>query len=148
LDPVLRGIAIYVILLLLIRLAGKGSLSDARVTDLLLLLVIGEIIQQALADTAFSLAVPAVIIVVLFIAVRLVDHLGSRSARTNRPPERPVVLVENGKPLRGQMTKANVTDEDILTQAGESQGLSRMDQIRYAILEQSGGINIVPRPPA
>lgn len=147
-DPVLRGLAIYVILLLLIHLAGKRSLSEARITDLLLLLVIGEIIQQALADTEFSLAVPGAIIVVLFAVVRLVDHLGGRSSRANRPPERPVVLVENGKPLRGHMTKANVTDEDILTQAGESQGLSRMDQIRYAILEQSGGINIVPRTPA
>lgn len=147
-DPVLRGLAIYVILLLLCRLVGKRSISDARLTDLLLLLVVGEIIQQALADTAFSFAIPAAVIILLVGVVRLVDHFEKRSTRSATSPDRPVVLVENGKPLRGPMTRANVTDEDILTQASESQGLARMDQIRYAVFEQSGGISIVPRIPA
>ncbi|GAA3761562.1 uncharacterized membrane protein YcaP (DUF421 family) [Spinactinospora alkalitolerans] len=60
----------------------------------------------------------------------------------------PVVLVESGTPIRQHMAKSHVDESDILSAARKSQGLSRMDQIDYAILERSGGISILPKSPA
>lgn len=57
----------------------------------------------------------------------------------------PLVIVENGKPLKDLMNKARVDDEDVLVAAREHHGLERMDQIKYAVLERSGGISIIPK---
>lgn len=57
----------------------------------------------------------------------------------------PLAPVANGRPLRERMAKARVGDRDILASARQLQGLERMDQIKYAVLERSGGISIVPK---
>jgi uncharacterized membrane protein YcaP (DUF421 family) len=57
----------------------------------------------------------------------------------------PLVVVENGQPLRDRMNKARIDENDVLTAARELQGLERMEQIKYAVLERSGGISIIPR---
>lgn len=57
----------------------------------------------------------------------------------------PLVIVEEGRPLKDRMAKARVDEDDVLTAARELQGLERMDQIKYAVLERSGGISIIPK---
>lgn len=57
----------------------------------------------------------------------------------------PLVIVENGKPLKERMHKARVDESHILVAARTLQGLERMDQIKYAVLERSGGISIIPK---
>lgn len=57
------------------------------------------------------------------------------------------MILENGRPIRAYMEKARVDEADILHAARELQGLERMDQIKYAILERNGGITIIPVKP-
>lgn len=57
----------------------------------------------------------------------------------------PLVIVEDGRPLEDRMRKARVEDDDVLEQARGTQGLERMDQIKYAVLERDGSISIIPR---
>jgi uncharacterized membrane protein YcaP (DUF421 family) len=57
----------------------------------------------------------------------------------------PTILVDHGRPLKALMDKARVREEEILEAARRLQGLERMDQIKYAVLEVSGGISIIPR---
>jgi len=56
----------------------------------------------------------------------------------------PTLLVENGTPMLYRMRRARVTDDNILDAAGRLHGLERMDQIKFAILEPTGKITIVP----
>jgi len=56
----------------------------------------------------------------------------------------PLIILENGRPLHDRMNRERVDEEDILEAARELQGLERLDQIRYAILERNGAITIVP----
>ncbi|MDQ3871912.1 MAG: DUF421 domain-containing protein, partial [Chloroflexota bacterium] len=56
----------------------------------------------------------------------------------------PLVLLENGRLFKDRMRKARVTEDDILAMARELQGLERLDQIKFAVLERSGGITVVP----
>jgi uncharacterized membrane protein YcaP (DUF421 family) len=58
----------------------------------------------------------------------------------------PVVLVEEGKPLRDRMREQRVDEQDVLAAARKAHGLERMDQIKYAVLESAGGISIIPKP--
>jgi uncharacterized membrane protein YcaP (DUF421 family) len=57
----------------------------------------------------------------------------------------PLVLVENGKVLTDRMRQARVDEEDVLQAARERQGLESMDQIKYAVLERTGEISIIPK---
>ena len=57
----------------------------------------------------------------------------------------PMVLVENGQPLAGRMRRARVGLDDVMRAARETQGLERLEDIKFAILEVSGGISVIPR---
>lgn len=145
-DAVLHGMAIYIVLILLFRLAGRRSLAQASLSDLLLLLILGEAIQQALVGREnYSVAVSAILIVLLLGLIRLSDYLGNRVRRDEARDRAPIVLVEEGEPLPEHLLTARVTEEDILSEARRSQGLDRMEQIKYAVLDKTGDIAVVPR---
>jgi uncharacterized membrane protein YcaP (DUF421 family) len=145
-DVVMRGLAIYIFLMLVFRVAGKRTLSDVTTFDFVLLLIIAEATQQALLGEDFSVTNAMVLIVTLIgidIALSIWKQHSPRLAQVLEGV--PLVIVEDGKPLRDRMDKARVDDEDVMTAARELQGLERMDQVKYAVLERNGGISIVPK---
>jgi uncharacterized membrane protein YcaP (DUF421 family) len=144
-DSVLRASVVYFGLLIIMRLAGKRSLAQITTFDFVLLLIIGEATQNALLGQDFSIT-NALIVIVTLVGIDIgLSLLKRRSKAVDRFLEDvPLVIVENGIPLKDRMHKARVDEEDILSAARHLQGLERMDQIRYAVLESSGGISIVP----
>ena len=148
-DAVLRSLAIYLILLVLFRMIGKRSLSQVTTFDFVILLVVGEATQQALLGEDFSVTHAAIVIGTLLGLERASDYLTWRSPRFRRATESiPVILVADGKPLGDALGKEHLTIEDVTTAARERHGLERLDQIKWAVLETSGGISIVPRATA
>ncbi len=145
-DAVLRGLAIYLVLFLLLRVFGKRTLSEVTTFDFVLLLVVGEATQQALLGEDFSITHAAIVVAVLVGLDRASDYLAWRFARFKRVAESiPVILVDNGKLLRTVMDKEHVSEDDILTSARTKHGLENLDQVKYAVMETSGGISIVPK---
>jgi uncharacterized membrane protein YcaP (DUF421 family) len=144
-DSVLRAIAIYAFLLVLFRLMGKRSMSQVTTFDFLILLVFSEATQQAILGEDFSITHAALVIATLLVLDRGSDYLSWRFPRFRRATESmPVILVANGQVLEEVLRKEHLSVEDVLTAARESQGLERLDQIKWAVLETSGGISIVP----
>ena len=145
-ESVLRAAAIYIALLVLFRIAGRRTLSEMTSFDFLLLLIIGDSTQQALLGEDFSLT-NALIVIITLLAIDVAMSLWKQySAAANRVLEGvPTILVDHGRPLKALMDKARVREEEILEAARRLQGLERMDQIKYAVLEVSGGISIIPR---
>ncbi|WP_207477877.1 DUF421 domain-containing protein [Arenibaculum pallidiluteum] len=145
-DSILRAAAIYLILLVLFRAAGRRTLSEMTAFDFVLLLVIGEATQQALLGEDFSLTNAILVIATLILLDVLLSWAAQRSRRIAKLIQGvPMVIVADGKPLRDRMRKARVDEADVMTAARQSQGLERMEQIKYAIVETSGGISIIPR---
>ena len=145
-DSVLRGAVVYLVLLVLFRLVGKRSLADTGIFDFVLLLIISEAIQQALIDGDNSMT-NAFLVVVTLLALNVgFSLLKQRSPLGDRlVDDVPLVIVEDGRPLKDRMDKARVDVTDILQAARQQEGLERLDQIKYAVLERSGGISVVPR---
>ena len=145
-DSVFRALAIYAVLLLIFRISGKRSLSQITTFDFVLLLVIGEATQQALLGDDFSLT-NAFIVIVTLVGVDVgLSLLKQRSPKLELLlDDAPLIIVENGRPLKERMDKARIDESDVLTAARELQGLERMDQIKYAVLERSGGVSIIPQ---
>lgn len=145
-DSVIRALVIYAFMLLVFRVNGKRSLAQITVFDFVLLLIIAEAVQQALIDTDNSMT-NAILLVVTLLAADIGLTLLKETSRTVEKlvDGVPLILVEDGRPIEERMRKERVDEGDILQSARELHGLERLDQIKYAILERSGGISIIPK---
>lgn len=145
-GSVIRVFVIYLFLLLIFRVAGRRTLSEMTSFDFVLLLIIPELTQEALLDNDHSLT-NAMVMIVTLIGIDIgLSLLKQRAPSLEKWIEGvPLVIVEHGRPLKERMRKARVDETDVLTAARELQGLERMGQIKYAVLERSGGISIIPR---
>ncbi|HJR77516.1 MAG TPA: YetF domain-containing protein [Nitrospiraceae bacterium] len=145
-DAVVRALFVYLFLLLMFRLAGRRTLSEMTSFDFVLLLIISEATQNAMIGNDYSITNGVLVIITLVGLDVLFTNWKHRSAFIERWLDGlPMILVDNGRPLEDLMDRARVDREDILAIARESQGLERMDQIKYAVLEVGGGISIVPK---
>ena len=145
-DSVLRAAAVYFLLLLVFRLAGNRSIGQITAFDFVLLLIISEAIQQAMITDDYSIT-NAFLLVVTLVGLDIMMSLWKqRSERVEKILDGlPVLLIENGKKHSKTMKKERVDESDILAAARELQGLERLDQIKHAVVESSGGITIVPK---
>jgi uncharacterized membrane protein YcaP (DUF421 family) len=145
-DAIIRSLAIYVVLLVVFRIAGKRSLSQITTFDFVLLLVIGEATQQALLGDDFSVT-NGFLVIVSLIGIDIAMSLVKQRSKTVEKwlDSTPLVILEDGKPLKDRMEKARLDEADILSRARELQGLERLDQIKCAVLERSGGITVIPK---
>ena len=145
-DAILRAIAIYAFLLLLFRISGRRTLSQITTFDFVLLLIIGEATQQALLGDDISVT-NALLVIAALIGVDIgLSLVKERFPSLGKAIEGvPMIIVENGHLLRDRMRRARVDENDILESARQLQGLERLDQIKYAVLEVSGTISIIPK---
>ncbi len=143
-DAVARAAAIYLALLIVFRIAGRRALSDITTLDFLLLLVIGQATGQALLGDDHSVTNAVLVIISLILFDLGFSLLKRRSSWASLHLEgEPMIVVEQGRLLRRRMDRARISESDILEAARISQGLERLDQIKFAILERNGQISII-----
>lgn len=145
-DAVLRGVAVYVALFVIFRINGKRALGQVTTFDFVLLLIVAETTQQALLGDDFSVTNSFLLILTLVGLDLGLSLLKQRWKRLDEYMEgMPLVIVENGQPIQEYLDKTRIDEGDILRAARELQGLERMDQIKYAVLERSGDITVIPK---
>jgi uncharacterized membrane protein YcaP (DUF421 family) len=121
-------------------------MAQITVFDFVLLLIISEATQQAMIGQDFSVTNAMLVITTLIGAERGLTWIQRRYKGVDRLLDGlPLVLVQDGKPFEDRLKQERIDISEILTAARQSQGLARMDQIKYAVLEQSGGISIIPK---
>src|SRR5690349_20520140 len=147
-NPVVRGLAIYLFILLWFRIVGKRSLAESTTFDFVLLLIISEVTQQALVGQDYSLTGSFILIVTLITTDLVFSLLKENFPFFGKVTEGlPLIIVNEGKPLIKRMRKSKVSVEDVQEAARVLHGLQKMQDIKYAILEKSGDISIVPFQP-
>jgi uncharacterized membrane protein YcaP (DUF421 family) len=144
-DSVIRALTIYLILMVIFRLSGKRALSEVTTFDFILLLIISEATQNALMGDDFSLTNAFIVILTLVMADLGLSILTARSVKLETLlSDVPTIVVENGRVLDARMSKLRISVDDVLEQARATQGLERLDQIKYAVVERSGSISVIP----
>lgn len=144
-DAVLRATVIYFFLLVVFRIAGRRALSQVTTFDFVLLLIVAEATQQGLLGDDFSVMNAFLVIVTLIGIDIALAGLKQRWKRLETWIEGvPTLLVVNGHPLKDRLDKARIDEQNILMAARKLQGLERMAQIKYAVLERNGAITIIP----
>lgn len=144
-GSIARGFTMYLFLLLIFRLSGKRTLAQATTFDLVLLLIISEVTQEAMIADDHSMTNAMTLIMTLIGTAILMAWLKQVFPKIDRLIEgEPIIVVEHGRLLHDRMKKERVDERDLLEAARTLYGLERLDQIKYAIIERNGDISIVP----
>jgi uncharacterized membrane protein YcaP (DUF421 family) len=143
-DLVPRAVVIIAFVYLIARAVGKRELSSLEPFDVILLVVIGDLVQQGITQNDDSVTGTIVVLSTLALVVVGLSYLNVRVPRARKVLDgEPVVLVVDGQVLERNMLRERITAEDLLAEARQQQ-LSSLDDVRWAILETSGRISFIP----
>ena len=144
-DIVLRAAFAFAFVFFLTRVAGRRELSSLEPFDLIMLIVIGDLVQQGVTQSDYSLTglvLAAGTIALLQIAVSYVNYR-FRRVRTVLDGE-PLVLVEDGRVLDANLGRERLTVGELEEQARLSQ-IESLANVKWAVLETSGQISFIPK---
>jgi uncharacterized membrane protein YcaP (DUF421 family) len=145
-ESILRGAATYLFVWLIFRLAGKRTLAQITTFDAVLLLIISETTQAALTDDDNSFT-NSILLILTMLGIDVVSsHIKLRFPAVEKVMDGvPLVILDSNGIKQDIMDKERVNKDDILHAARELQGLANLEEIQYAVLEQTGDITVVPK---
>ena len=143
-DIVIRAAVLFVFVWLLTRIVGRRELSTLEPFDLILLIVLGDLIQQGVTQNDFSVVGAILAGGTVAAMTILFSYLGFRFPRLQPILEGdPVILVERGKVIDKNLRRNRITVEELAAQARMHQ-LARIEDAEWAVLETSGQISFIP----
>ncbi len=144
-DSVIRALATYIFLLVAFRIAGRRSLAEMSSFEFVILLIISETTQEAMLDNDHSMTNSFIAILTLISTGVLLTTLKERFPRfQSAMVGSPVLIVEDGEVKHERLKQARIGVDEVMV-AARAQGLTRLADVRHAILEAGGGISIIPR---
>jgi uncharacterized membrane protein YcaP (DUF421 family) len=144
-DVVLRAAFAFAFVLFLARIVGRKELSSLEPVDLILLIVLGDLIQQGVTQSDYSVTG-----LVLAVATIALLQTGTSWAAFRFPRVRkvvdgePIVIVQDGKLLEGNLRRERITPEDVAEEM-RGQQIAHLDDVEWAVLETSGKISFIPK---
>lgn len=147
-ETVLRVLFVYLFLLFALRVMGKREFSEITPIELVMLLLIPELLQEALVGHDPSLTNSLIAICTLFLLVFLnsvVTYLNPRAERVVESS--PSVLAHEGRLVERNMRKERITPDELLSTI-HLQGYEELEQVKWAILQSNGQIAVIPKEEA
>lgn len=144
-DVVVRAFVAFCFVLLLTRLIGRRELSSLQPFDLILLIVIGDLIQQGVTQNDMSVTGLILAIGVVALLTLASSYVGFRFPRL-RPvlePE-PLILIEDGTVIERNLRKERMTPQELAAEA-RLQQIDSLDKVKWAVLESSGQISFIQK---
>ena len=142
LTVLIRTLVIYVSLVLVMRLMGKRQIGELEVEELVSTLVISEVAALPIADPDIPL-MNAIIPVLLIVCLEIIiSYLKNKSSKLKKYVEgEPIYLVYKGKLLQSVLKENRISVNELLCEM-RIQGVSSIDELDYAVLEQNGKISL------
>jgi uncharacterized membrane protein YcaP (DUF421 family) len=147
-DIVGRGVVVFVFLYVLMRILGRRELSSLEPFDLILLIILGDAVQQGLTQDDYSLTGA-----MLAVGTIGVLQLGMSYVNFRIPKLRPwldglpIVIVQDGKPIEKNLHRERLTLDDV-AEAARKEGIAKLDDVAWAVMETSGAISFIKRSDA
>jgi uncharacterized membrane protein YcaP (DUF421 family) len=144
-DLVLRAVLAFFFVLFLTRVLGRRELSSLEPFDVILLVMIGDLVQQGVTQNDFSVTGMLLVGGTIGLLTLLVSYT-SFKVPFLRPvlDGEPVILLEDGEPIRRNLDRNRITVEE-LQAAARQQGVGSLSDVRWAVLETSGSISFIPK---
>lgn len=144
-DIVARGAIAYLFILFLTRAVGRRELSTLEPIDLILLVVLGDLIQQGVTQNDFSVTGMALAAGTIA-AMTVIFSFANVKLPWARPflEGEPVILVQHGEVIEKNLRRERITEAELAAQA-RAQQVARIEDVDWAVLETSGQISIIPK---
>jgi uncharacterized membrane protein YcaP (DUF421 family) len=144
-DIAIRAIVLYLFVIVVMRAVGRRELSSLTAIDLVLLIVMGDAIQQGLTQDDYSVTGSVIVISTFAVLQVLTAYLGYRFKFMRGLIEgRPVVLIDDGELVERNLRRQRLTPDDVAEEMRLQQIMSFSD-VRWAILEANGRISFIER---
>jgi len=144
-DIVLRAIIVFCFLLLLTRIIGRRELSSLQPFDLILIIILGDAVQQGLTQDDYSLTGAFLAIGTIAVLQVFVSWIGFRFPRARPVLEgTPIVVVEDGDVIERNAKRERLSVDEI-REAARLQGIGHLDEVRWAVLETNGQITFIKK---
>jgi uncharacterized membrane protein YcaP (DUF421 family) len=144
-DIVLRAAFAFAFIFFLTRIAGRRELSSLEPFDLIMLIVLGDLVQQGVTQSDYSVTGLVLAAGTIALMQVLVSYLSFRFRRLQPVLNgEPIVIVEDGRVLERNLARERLTPDEVLEQARQNQ-IGSFDQIRLAVLETSGQISFITK---
>jgi len=144
-DVVVRGIFAFLLVFLITRIVGRRELGTLEPFDLILLVVLGDLIQQGVTQSDYSVTGMTLAVGTITLMTVLVSYLSFRFRRL-RPllDGEPIVMIQNGKVIDRNLKRERLTEEELAMEA-RMQQIDSLDKVEWAILEKGGQISFICR---
>ncbi|HEX4466826.1 MAG TPA: YetF domain-containing protein [Solirubrobacteraceae bacterium] len=144
-DLVIRAAVVFFFVFLVTRVVGRRQLSELEPFDFILLVVVGDLVQQGVTQSDESVTGALIVISTIASLSVAVSWVSFRVRGVRAVTEgEPIVLLQDGQTIERNMRRERITVEDLEEQARQSQ-VASLDELRWAILERDGHISVIPR---
>ena len=145
-DIVIRAVVLFLFVWFVTRAVGRRELSTLEPFDLILLVVLGDLIQQGVTQNDFSVTGAILAGGTMALMTVLFSFLAFRFPKRVGPVLEgdPVILVERGRTVDRNLRRNRITLEELAAQARINAQIAHLDQIEWAVLETSGQISFIP----
>jgi uncharacterized membrane protein YcaP (DUF421 family) len=144
-DLVLRAFVVFLFVLVITRAVGRRELSSLEPFDMILLIVIGDLVQQGITQSDYSVTGAMIVIVTIALLSASTQWLSFRFRPLRRALDgEPVVLVEDGRLIERNLRRERIAPEEVQA-AGRQQQVMSVASMRWAVLETSGQISVIPK---
>jgi uncharacterized membrane protein YcaP (DUF421 family) len=144
-DIVLRAVVVFCFLLVLTRIIGRRELSSLQPFDLILIIILGDAVQQGLTQDDYSLTGAFLAIGTIAVLQVFVSWIGFRFPRARPVLEgTPIVLVQDGEVIERNLGRERLSVDEV-REAARIQGIGHLAQVRWAVLETSGQISFIKK---
>ncbi len=144
-DLVIRAAVIFVFLFVLTRVIGKRELSSLQPFDLILLIILGDALQQGLTQDDYSITGAFLVVGTIAVLQVFVSWVSYRFPRA-RPviDGEPIVVLQDGEVIERNLKRERLTIEEIAEEARKNQ-IAHLSDVRFAILETNGSISFIEK---
>jgi len=145
-DIVIRAAVAFLFILLLTRVVGRRELNTLEPFDLILLVVIGDLVQQAVTQSDYSVTGAVLAVSTFAVLTVFVSFLGYKVTWLRPVLEGdPIIVVHDGKPIERNLRRERLTIEEVAANA-RLQQIGSLEDVQWAVLETNGQISFIPKP--
>jgi uncharacterized membrane protein YcaP (DUF421 family) len=144
-DIIIRAAIAFSFVFLLTRIVGRRELSQLEPFDLIMLIMMGDLVQQGVTQSDYSVTGIFLAAGTLALMTVLVSYLSFRFKRL-RPilDGEPLVIVQDGKPIDGNLKRERLTIDEVAQEA-RIQQIASLDDVEWAVLERTGEISFIKK---
>ena len=144
-DLAFRSAVIFFFIFLLMRIVGRRELSTLEPFDLILLVVLGDSVQQAVTQDDYSVTGAFIVVSTIALLQVFMSYLNFRVPRL-RPiiDGEPIVIVQDGKVIEGNARRERLTLDDI-AEAARMQQIASLENVQWAVLETNGELTFIEK---